>query len=823
VFNDGGGTQLYAGGYFTSAGGAPAACLARWNGSAWSAVATTMTDPGPSGSHGIAALAVFDDGTGNALYAGGTFQTIDGVAASNIAKWNGSSWQSLASGVSKNVNALAVFDDGSGPALFVGGAFQSAGGTPANFIAKWDGTSWTPLGSGLFGGPFAMKVYDDGTGPALYVAGNFSSAGGVPALDIARWDGTSWSAVGSGSNGQIYSLGVFDDGNGPELYAGGLFTLIGGVTTAHVAKWNGTSWSALGAGVEQKVSAFASFDGVGTGDALYIAGRFQYANGVEARRIASWKNGSWARVGDGNGSNSSYNNPNSVNTLATFDDGNGTALYAGGEFMETGGVTTNNVAKWNGTSWSSIGGASHAVSTLAVHTDANGTALYAGGGFTLAGGTTVNKVARFDGSNWTAVGSGINLGVLALASVNDGTGTWLFATGTFTTAGAGSASNIARFDGTNWQPLGAGVAGSGGEGGGYGACIAEFDDGTGPALYVGGTLSTAGGNPVNNIARWDGSSWSPLASGANNTVTCLIAFDDGSGRALYAGGWFSNAGGVPGTAYVARWNGTSWSPLAGGANQPVYTLRVFDDGSGPALYAGGTFTTIGGVPAKRVAKWNGTSWSALGAGAGTGLSSDAVKALAVLDDGNGRALYLGGRFLQAGGLESVNVAAWRGCGGTGTLVCSGDGVAVACPCSNSGGTGLGCQNSAGTGGARLVATGETIPDTVRLQATGELPNAPTIFLQGSVTLPTSVVFGDGVRCAGGILKRLYVKNAVAGAVTAPIGAEPSITARSAALGDTILPGSSRTYQTYYRDPDPSFCPSPTGNTFNASNGLRIDW
>jgi hypothetical protein len=77
-----------------------------------------------------------------------------------------------------------------------------------------------------------------------------------------------------------------------------------------------------------------------------------------------------------------------------------------------------------------------------------------------------------------------------------------------------------------------------------------------------------------------------------------------------------------------------------------------------------------------------------------------------------------------------------------------------------------------------------------------------------------------LRCADGTIKRLYVKNAVAGSISAPQVGDLSITARSAALGDPITPGSSRYYHTYFRDPVPAFCPP---NTFNSTNGVRIDW
>jgi hypothetical protein len=67
----------------------------------------------------------------------------------------------------------------------------------------------------------------------------------------------------------------------------------------------------------------------------------------------------------------------------------------------------------------------------------------------------------------------------------------------------------------------------------------------------------------------------------------------------------------------------------------------------------------------------------------------------------------------------------------------------------------------------------------------------------------------------GTLKRLYVKSASGGACAAPLQGDPSITARSAALGAPILPGDTRYYQVYYRDSAAAFCPP---ETFNATNG-----
>jgi hypothetical protein len=160
----------------------------------------------------------------------------------------------------------------------------------------------------------------------------------------------------------------------------------------------------------------------------------------------------------------------------------------------------------------------------------------------------------------------------------------------------------------------------------------------------------------------------------------------------------------------------------------------------------------------------------------------------------------------------------------GLPICFGDGSLAACPCANQGLAGHGCENSQLTGGAVLVSSpGSNLSDDdVVLTSSGERAAALSIFLQGTVEI-APVNFGDGLRCAGGALKRLYVKNAVGGVAAAPAAGEPRISARSAALGDPLSPGSIRTYQVYYRDPDPAFCPSPAGDAFNASNGQRITW
>ncbi len=655
VFNDGDGPALYAGGDFMTAGGASALDIARWDGSSWSPLASGM---GGANSQ-VLALTVFDDGSGPALLAGGSFTTAGGVAASRIARWDGSSWTTLGSGVDAAVNALTTFDDGNGPALFAGGNFTTAGGAAASYVARWDGSGWAPVGSGTNDTVFALAAFDDGSGAALYVGGRFTAAGGMAAFRIASWDGSSWAALG-GMNGRIDALAVFDDGSGAALYAGGTFTTIGGVAAKRIARWDGSIWAALGGGTNGSVSALAAFDD-GSGPALYAAGDFTDAGGRGADSIARWDAPDWSALGSGIGG---VTIP-FVGALSVFDDGRGQALYVGGSFETAGGVAASRIARWDGSSFEALGsglsGTNSAVFALTVFDDGGGPALYAAGAFSGIGGVGASGIAKWNGSTWSALGSGVGGGlfspeVYALTVFDDGSGPALYAGGDFTQAGGVAANRIARWNGSSWSALGGGL-------GSFVYALTAFDDGSGPALYAGGLFTTAGSVVANRIAKWDGSSWTALGSGVSGAfpqVVALTVFDDGSGPALHVGGSFTAAGGMAANS-VAKWDGSSWAPLGSGMSggtlnlADVNALTVFDDGSGSALYAGGDFTSAGLLPANRMARWDGTSWTPLGSG-----MDGAVVALGVFNDRTGPALYAGGLFTSALDSGDSYLAKW-GC------------------------------------------------------------------------------------------------------------------------------------------------------------------
>ncbi len=542
--------SLYAGGRFTEAGGAAANYIALWDGATWHPLGSGMGGSNAPNDPTVFALAFGPDGS---LYAGGGFAEAGGVAVNGIARWDPATfaWHPLGSGISGGGNYTEVDTllFGPGGSLFAGGRFTVAGGLAANYIARWDGTTWQAMGSGMDAFVFALAFGAEGS---LYAGGRFITAGDVVTGYIARWDqaALSWRPLlmGSGMTGPVYALAVGPDGS---LYAGGAFITAGGVAAKDIARWDLTtsSWQGLGSGTDDSVHALA----FGPDGSLYAGGHFTAVGGTAANNIARWDGAAWHPLGSGISGNSSPH----VYALAFGPDG---SLYAGGRFTVAGGVTANYIARWDGIAWHPLDagmggyypGSFPTVGALVVGPDGS---LYAGGAFKTAGGEVVNGIARWDGSPWQPLGSGMGgfyppsyPAVSDLAFGPDGS---LYAGGRFTEAGGVAANYIARWDGAAWHPLSSGMNGNS-----YPeylgvSAIAFGADGS---LYAAGWFNSAGGVVANSIARWDGTSWHPLGSGLgypgwNAHVSTLAFVPDGS---LYVGGDFTTAGGKP-SSRIARW------------------------------------------------------------------------------------------------------------------------------------------------------------------------------------------------------------------------------------------------------------------------------
>jgi len=212
--------------------------VSKWDGCKWS----TLPGIYANSFLGVRALAV----DGNYVYAGGEFQNASGNPnATNIAKWNGTTWTELGSGLNGQVFSI-VINRGE---VFAGGGFTNAGGIPgANGIARWDGEKWNALGEGLF---FVTTIAVAESG--IYAGGVFENAGNDPDADkIARWDGSAWHALGTGMGPTTYQINKIVL-NADIVYVQGNFINAGGNSHAdHIAKWDGQSWGNLGQQLEDE-------------------------------------------------------------------------------------------------------------------------------------------------------------------------------------------------------------------------------------------------------------------------------------------------------------------------------------------------------------------------------------------------------------------------------------------------------------------------------------------------------------------------------------------------------------------------------------------
>ena len=274
--------NVYVGGNFGKAGELSVNRIAKWDGSSWFSLG--------DGLDSICRAIAID--RSNNVYVGGDFTNVDGSPVNRIAKWNGLSWSSLGINPNDGLNGSCyTISIDNNDYLYVGGIFTLAGGSFTNYIAKWDGSSWTPLGTGLITKCYTIAIDSDNN---VYAGGEFTTAGGISANRIAKWDGFTWSALGSGLDGldsSCFSIAIVRNNN---VYVGGVFTSAGGVSSNSIAKWNGLSWSQLGDGLTGgNFSACLSININNNNNDLYIGGDFTTANNKSSNKFAILSNDTW--------------------------------------------------------------------------------------------------------------------------------------------------------------------------------------------------------------------------------------------------------------------------------------------------------------------------------------------------------------------------------------------------------------------------------------------------------------------------------------------------------------------------------------------------
>ena len=306
--------------------------------------------------------------------------------------------------------------------LYVGGAFDSAGHMPMQNLARWNGKNWSSIGDFYDTCIFALCMYNDtlvigdylgnvtlvdSAGNILnffsadgfinalttyknelYVGGDFDEINDVPAVGIARYNGVNWESVDSGmqnccGNGENWALYVWNN----KLYAGGSYYQAGDSLANNIASWDDTTWASLGSGSDTRgtgkynvgyIYSIGSYN-----NNLYIAGQFDSAGGVATNNIAKWSGARWDSVGTG--LNNLPYNLGAYGIPFCFGEYKG-SLYIGGELDSAG------ILKWNDTLFSCPDLGVHYGGVFAIDTFQG--ILYIGGGFDSAGNSLINNIAR---------------------------------------------------------------------------------------------------------------------------------------------------------------------------------------------------------------------------------------------------------------------------------------------------------------------------------------------------------------------------------------------------------------------------------------------
>ncbi len=664
LYQPGGSSQplLFAGGLFDTAGGVPAPNLAMWDGSAWHAIPGTPTSSG-SEFLSIENLAVADpDGEGpqpeSLIVSVSSFIGIGPgfVNSGQLWAWDGMNWTALSAANGDFVGSVAAYAPTAAPPLMYSVGGRSSGADCLRFssttFTRYDAAGAAVLLSSECDQtecnqpPCPVPVYSqtitfdpDAGGPSagqLLLLGSFESAFGAAAHNLAAFDGTSWSQFAGGADGVRTLFSLSDPGTGrPSLYAAGNNLSVGGITAPNLARLDSTGWTAIPVGLAGAVTSMVPFTPPGSTPSIYVGG--VTSAGVSVPGWSRLTPYGWAPIGQ------CLNNE--VHALASFAPaGQPASLYAGGAFTTAAGQLASSLARWDGAQWSPVVNLNNHVDCMA----ASGQYLAIGGKFTLDNLPT-GGVALYDGNQLTRLGTGMNTPVHALAWFNG----QLYAGGEFTIAGGTPAVGIARWTGSAWAPLGAGPNN-------HVDALAVYDDGDGPALYVGGKFTAIGGLAASHIARWDGAAWSALPIfGPDGDVETLCVHDDGSGPALYIGGSFTSIGYFAPTR-IGRFQHGAISPFIADFNGAVRALASFDpDGPGktpPILAVGGDFTARNEKPAYHGALWDGAAWTHL-------TIDNSVLALAQFRAPNAptAAMYFGGSFGTMDGMPTTFIADYTRC------------------------------------------------------------------------------------------------------------------------------------------------------------------
>lgn len=281
-----------------------------------------------------------------AVYEGKFYAAVyySGDDGPRLAEFDGSNWKPTPGAPTDDVNALAVV----GGKLYAGGIFADLGGVASGGLVSYTANGVADIFSPGIGGDDFVAVYAiaEYQGNPV-IAGHFPSFATVGVQHICVLNGTTPVALDGGINGsaRVDALLSQDD----RLYVGGTFVAVGtsSLPVSNIAMWNGAEWSALAGGTNKRVNVLAAYDGK-----LLVGGEFSSVDGVTATGLALWNGTEWSAVPGGGVFDDLDATVGGIVTSLLVYNGD---LIVAGVFARAGDVPANNIARFDGVSWHSLG------------------------------------------------------------------------------------------------------------------------------------------------------------------------------------------------------------------------------------------------------------------------------------------------------------------------------------------------------------------------------------------------------------------------------------------------------------------------------------
>ncbi len=594
-------------GDYTNSSGTNVTLAERWNGTEW----TIQSTPNPSGATRSLFTGV-SCSSATACTATGEYVNSSGTTVTLAEAWNGTEWsiQSTSNPSEASGSTLqSVYCASSSSCVAIGYSSTSTGWE--SFSEQWNGTTWT------------LKSLPEASGAAITITPGMSctSASACTAVGYAysptakayltvaeRWNGTEWKVqtTPTPSGAEDSYLRTVSCSSSTSCIATGEYVNSSGTTVTLAETWNGTEWK-----VQTPPNPTGAKESILRGvlctssTACTTVGWYVNSQGITTNLVQRWNGTEW--------SIQSASNPSGLatNKLFAVSCSSSTACLSVGWYVNSSDVYDAAAETWNGTEWVIHNPAVPSGATLSSMDGvscSSSTACTAVGAYMNSSGTIVTLAERWNGTEWTIQSTPNPSGATrsTFTGVSCSSATACTATGEYVNSSGTTVTLAEAWNGTEWS-----IQSTSNPSEASGSTLQSvYCASSSSCVAIGYSSTSTGWESFSE--QWNGTTWTlkSLPEASEATITITPGMSCTSASACTAVG-YSYSGSVKAYLTVAeRWNGTEWkvqsTPNPSGAEDSY--LRAVSCSSSTSCVATGEYVNSSGTTVTLAERWNGTGW-----------------------------------------------------------------------------------------------------------------------------------------------------------------------------------------------------------------------